>query len=241
MNCLWWSRGSCCCWETPSARTFTLSQQKVAALDKTLLWLHSDHVTLSLHCHWLPVTHPVYPFRWFIFHRRRATSSPSLFQSKVQPAASPCCHCQYCTDTASPLHHHCIHIASPLYPHCIPTAYHQSIYTASPLRHHCITTAYHHSIYTASTLRHHCITTMSIMYHHDIHAASPLHSHCILGLHHHSIHIESPLYHHCIITVSTMHVHSLTIQSSLFYKMFKIIQGSKLCSFRSRTNFRFTN
>lgn len=125
--CLWWSRRSCC-WDSLSSHLHSL-ETKVAALVITLQWTHSDHVTLSLHRHWLPVTRPVYPFRWFIFHRRRATSSPSLFQSKVQPAASSCCHCQYCTDAASPQHLHCIHTAlllcyhciSPVYPLCITT------------------------------------------------------------------------------------------------------------------------
>lgn len=121
------------------------------------------------------------------------------------------------------------------------TLHHHCITNVSTLRHHCIHTASPLHITTASTLHPHWVTTASPLHNHYVHSVSPRYPHCILGLHYHSIHIESPLYHHCITTVSTMHVHSLTIQSSLFYKMFKKIQGSKLCSFRSRTNLRFTN
>lgn len=36
-------------------------------------------------------------FRWFTFHRPRSAASSSLLQNKVQPAAGPGLHRQYCT------------------------------------------------------------------------------------------------------------------------------------------------
>lgn len=72
-------------------------------------WSDSDHWGVhlspshtsnsSLHC--VSLTHRVWCFRWLILHRRWATSSASPLQSQVQPAARPCRHRQYCSDTTS--------------------------------------------------------------------------------------------------------------------------------------------